>query len=151
VPLAGAVLWSPAPPEAARPPRTLREAVFEPLVDIFRRSRALEIVAFLLLYKFGENLATALTRPFLIQKCFPPEDVGLATATIGLVATIVGTFVGGSSTQKIGLTRALWLFGAIQAVGFLGYVVVDRMTPGAPCGAGAVGTLVPPLGNRLVM
>jgi PAT family beta-lactamase induction signal transducer AmpG len=54
------------------------EAVFEPLVGIFRKSRALEIVAFLLLYKFGENLATALTRPFLIQKCFSPEDVGLA-------------------------------------------------------------------------
>ena len=40
---------------------------------------------FLVLYKFGENLATALTRPFLIQKCFVPEDVGVATATIGLI------------------------------------------------------------------
>src|SRR6266508_1069478 len=151
-PLAGSVVWSPPPPpEVTRPPRTLREAIFDPLVDIFRRSRALQMIAFLLLYKFGENLATALTRPFLIQKCFVPEDVGLATATIGLVAAIVGTFVGGSSTQKIGLTRALWLFGAIQAVGFLGYVVVDRMTPGAPCGGGATGTLVQALSSRLVM
>ncbi len=152
VPLAGSVVWSPPPPpEVTRPPRTLREATFDPLVDIFRRSRALQMISFLLLYKFGENLATALTRPFLIQKCFVPEDVGLATATIGLVAAIVGTFVGGSSTQKIGLTRALWLFGAIQAVGFLGYVVVDHMTPGAPCGGGATGTLVQPLSSRLVM
>jgi PAT family beta-lactamase induction signal transducer AmpG len=152
VPLAGAVVWSPPPPaEVARAPRTLREAVFDPLVDIFRRSRALQIIAFLLLYKFGENLATALTRPFLIQKCFSPEDVGLATATIGLAAAIVGTFFGGSSTHKIGLTRALWLFGAIQAVGFLGYVVVDRMTPGTPCGGGVAGALVQPLGSRLVM
>jgi MFS transporter, PAT family, beta-lactamase induction signal transducer AmpG len=152
VPLAGAVVWSPPPPaEVARPPRTLREAIFDPLVDIFRRSRALQIIAFLLLYKFGENLATALTRPFLIQKCFSPEDVGLATATIGLVAAIVGTFIGGSSTQKIGLTRSLWLFGAIQSVGFLGYVVVDRMTPGVPCGGGVTGTLVQPFAGRLVM
>jgi PAT family beta-lactamase induction signal transducer AmpG len=152
VPLAGAVVWSPPPPaEIARPPRTLREAIFDPLVDIFRRSRALQIIAFLLLYKFGENLATALTRPFLIQKCFAPEDVGLATATIGLAAAIVGTFVGGSSTQKIGLTRSLWLFGAIQSVGFLGYVIVDRMTPGAPCGGGVSGALVQPLAGRLVM
>ncbi len=152
VPLAGAVVWSPPPPrEVARPPRTLREAIFDPLVDIFRRSRALQIIAFLLLYKFGENLATALTRPFLIQKCFAPEDVGLATATIGLVAAIAGTFAGGSSTEKIGLTRALWLFGAIQAVGFLGYVVVDRMTPGTPCGGGVTAALIQPLGSRLVM
>jgi PAT family beta-lactamase induction signal transducer AmpG len=152
VPLAGAIVWSPPPPpDAARPPRTLREAVFEPLLDIFRRSRALQIIAFLLLYKFGENLATALTRPFLIQKCFAPEDVGLATASIGLVAAIVGTFVGGSSTHRLGLTRALWLFGAIQAVGFLGYVIVDRMTPGTPCGGGLTAALVQPPVNRLVM
>ncbi|HEV2063570.1 MAG TPA: MFS transporter [Thermoanaerobaculia bacterium] len=152
VPLAGAVVWSPPPPpDVARPPRTLREAVFEPLVDIFRRSRALQIIAFLLLYKFGENLATALTRPFLIQKCFAPEDVGLATASIGLAAAIVGTFVGGSSTHRLGLTRALWLFGAIQAVGFLGYAVVDRMTPGTPCGGGLTAALVQPPVNRLVM
>lgn len=150
VPLLGVVVWSPEPPEVSRAPRTLHEAVFEPLVGIFRKSRALEIVAFLLLYKFGENLATALTRPFLIQKCFSPADVGLATATIGLVAIIAGTFFGGWMCDRIGLGRALWIFGMIQAIGFLGYVVVDRMTPGLPCAAGS-GALVQPLANRLAM
>ena len=153
VPLAAAVVWSPEPPPVSRPPRTLRDAVIEPLVGIFRKSRAVEIIAFLLLYKFGENLATALTRPFLIQKCFSPEDVGLATATIGLVTIIAGTFIGGWATDRIGLGRALWLFGAIQAVGFLGYVVVDRMTPGVPCGAGAASVLpvAQTIASRLVM
>jgi PAT family beta-lactamase induction signal transducer AmpG len=153
LPLMGVVFWSPEPPDVGRAPRTLRDAVFDPLVDIFRRSRALEIIAFLLLYKFGENLATALTRPFLIQKCFSPEDVGLATATIGLIAIIGGTFIGGWSSDRIGLGRALWIFGAIQAVGFLGYIAVDRMTPGVPCAAGAaaVGPHVQSLANRLVM
>ena len=132
LPLMAIVVWSPEPAVVSPPPRTLREAVFDPLLDIFRRSRALQIIGFLLLYKFGENLATALTRPFLIQKCYSPEDVGLATATIGLVAIIIGTFFGGLMTERIGLGRALWLFGAIQAVGFLGYVAVDRLTPGAP-------------------
>lgn len=153
LPLMGVVLWSPEPPFVARTPKTLREAAVEPLVGIFRKTRALEIVAFLLLYKFGENLATALTRPFLIQKCFPPGDVGLATATIGIVAIIGGTFIGGWATDRIGLGRALWIFGTIQAVGFLGYVAVDRMTPGAPClaGAAALATHVQPMSHRLVM
>ncbi|HLN93854.1 MAG TPA: MFS transporter [Thermoanaerobaculia bacterium] len=137
LPLIAIVVWSPEPVVPAPPPRTLRDAVFDPLVDIFRRSRALQIIGFLLLYKFGENLATALTRPFLIQKCYAPEDVGLATATIGLVAIIIGTFFGGWMTERIGLGRALWIFGGIQAVGFLGYVAVDRLTPGAPCAGGA--------------
>ncbi len=151
VPLAGVVLWSPEPAAQVGSPRTLREAVFGPLVDLFRRSGALPILGFLVLYKFGENLATALTRPFLILKCFVPEDVGLATATIGLTALITGTVFGGVSTDRFGLTRCLWVFGGFQAVGFLGYILVDRMTPGTPCAGGAMGVIVQPIANRLVM
>ena len=153
IPLMGVVLWSPEPPPVSHAPKTLREAVFEPLVGIFRKTRAAEIIGFLLLYKFGENLATALTRPFLIQKCFSPEDVGLATATIGLIAIICGTFVGGWSADRIGLGRALWIFGAIQAIGFLGYIAIDQMTPGTPCAAGAAALhpAAPDWTHRLVM
>ena len=151
LPMMAVVAWSPEPPGESKAPRTLRDAVFDPLVDIFRRSTALQIIGFLLLYKFGENLATALTRPFLIQKCYAPEDVGLATATIGLFAIIGGTFFGGWMTERIGLGRALWIFGAIQAIGFLGYIVVDQMTPGSPCAGGAAASIAQPLLNRLVM
>ena len=151
VPLAGVVLWSPEPVVTAPPPRSLRQAVFDPLIDLFRRAGALPILAFLVLYKFGENLATALIRPFLIQKCYLPEDVGVGTATIGLIALIAGTFLGGLATDRIGLTRSLWLFGVIQAVGFLGYVVIDRLTPGSPCAGGVIGAVVQPLSHRVVM
>jgi PAT family beta-lactamase induction signal transducer AmpG len=151
VPLALVVLWSPEPESAAIPPRSLRRAVFDPLIELFRRSGALPILGFLVLYKFGENLATALVRPFLILKCYVPEDVGLGTATIGLTALIVGAFLGGLATDRIGLTRSLWLFGAIQSVGFLGYVAIDRLTPGSPCAGGVVGAVVQPLSHRLVM
>jgi PAT family beta-lactamase induction signal transducer AmpG len=151
VPLAVVVLWSPEPEAAVLPPRSLRRAVFDPLIELFRRSGALPILGFLVLYKFGENLATALIRPFLILKCYAPEDVGLGTATIGLVALIVGAFLGGLATDRIGLTRSLWLFGFIQSVGFLGYVVIDRLTPGSPCAGGVVGAVVQPLSHRVVM
>jgi len=151
VPLSGVVLWSPEPEAAAAPPRSLRRAVFDPLIELFRRSGALPILGFLVLYKFGENLATALVRPFLILKCYAPEDVGLGTATIGLIALIVGAFLGGVATDRIGLTRSLWLFGVIQSVGFLGYVAIDRLTPGSPCAGGIVGAVVQPLSHRLVM
>jgi PAT family beta-lactamase induction signal transducer AmpG len=152
LPLMGLVVWSPDPAADTRPPRSLREAVFEPLVGIFRKARAIDMMGFLLLYKFGENLATALVRPFLIKKCFVPEDVGLATATIGLTAIIAGTFFGGWMTDRIGLGKALWVFGFLQAVGSLGYIAVNLMTPGEPCGAVAGSTpLLQPLGNRLVM
>ena len=129
----------------------MRQAVFDPLLDLFRRAGILPILGFLLLYKFGENLATALVRPFLIQKCYVPEDVGLATATIGLVFLITGTIVGGASTERFGLTRCLWIFGALQDVGFLGLVAVDRLTPLSPCAGGLLNVVVQPLSHRLVM
>lgn len=151
VPLAGVVLWSPEPEASVHPPRSLRRAVLDPLIELFRRSGALPILGFLVLYKFGENLATALIRPFLIQKCYAPEDVGVGTATIGLIAMIVGAFLGGLATDRIGLTRSLWLFGVIQSVGFLGYVAVDRLTPGNPCAGGIVGAVVQPLSHRVIM
>lgn len=151
VPLAGVVLWSPEPESAVPPPRSLRRAVFDPLIELFRRSGALPILGFLVLYKFGENLATALVRPFLILKCYAPEDVGLGTATIGLIALIVGAFLGGVATDRIGLTRSLWVFGAIQSIGFLGYVAIDQLTPGSPCAGGIVGAVVQPLSHRVVM
>ena len=151
VPLAGVVFWSPEAAVTIPPPRTLRQAVFDPLIELFRRSGALPILGFLVLYKFGENLATALIRPFLIQKCYAPEDVGVGTATIGLIALIVGAFLGGLATDRLGLTRSLWLFGVIQSVGFLGYIAIDRLTPGSPCAGGLVGVVVQPLSHRLVM
>ena len=151
LPLAVVVLKSPEPAVVPVPPRTLREAVVGPLIDLFRRAGILPILAFLVLYKFGENLATALVRPFLIQKCYVPEDVGLATATIGLTFLITGTIVGGASTERFGLTRCLWIFGAMQDVGFLGLIAVDQLTPGSPCAGGVVGAVVQPMSHRLVM
>jgi PAT family beta-lactamase induction signal transducer AmpG len=156
VPLAGVVIASPEPPALIRPPSTLKAAVFDPFVSLFRKPRAPEIIAFILLYKLGDNMATALIRPFLIEKCFSPADVGLATATIGLICIIGGTIFGAALTRKIGVGRALWIFGSLQAIACLGYVLVDRVvavTLGHPC-TGAIPTAAAgtqPFVNRFIM
>ena len=134
LPMVVVAVRSPEPERPPSPPHSLRAAVWEPLVSVFRMDRALEILAFVLLYKLGENLATALTRPFLIERGFTPADVGVATATLGLAATLIGTFAGGFLTERIGLGRCLWLSGLLQAVGCLGYAFVDRLGGPAPGG-----------------
>ena len=65
-----------------------------------RQHRALEILAFVVLYKLSDNLTQALTRPFLVQAGFNDFDVGVATATIGQAAAILGTLVGGLLTDR---------------------------------------------------
>jgi PAT family beta-lactamase induction signal transducer AmpG len=124
VPLAVVTVKSPEPEVPVAPPRTLREAVWDPFVGFFRHARALEIAAFLFLYKFGDNLAGALVSPFLGLRGYSPEAIGIGQGTVGLVANIAGTFLGGVLATPLGLGRALWVFGVLQAVSNLGYVAV---------------------------
>jgi PAT family beta-lactamase induction signal transducer AmpG len=153
VPLAGVVIASPEPPAQIRPPTTLKAAVFDPFVSLFRKPRAAEIIAFILLYKLGDNMATALIRPFLIEKCFSPADVGLATATIGLICIVAGTIFGAALTRQIGIGRALWVFGLLQAVACVGYIAVDMVSRGiGPC-AGPISGVggAQPFSHRILM
>jgi PAT family beta-lactamase induction signal transducer AmpG len=119
------VLWkAPDPPNAAAPPRTLKEAVWYPFLGFLSRHRALEILAFVLLYKIADNLVQALQRPFLIDKGYSDFDRGFVLFVIGLVVNVVGTFIGGVLTKPLGLGRALWVFGFIQIFANAGYAIL---------------------------
>jgi PAT family beta-lactamase induction signal transducer AmpG len=126
---AAAVLmfFSPEPESVPAPPRTLREAVWDPFVAFLRQHRALEITSFLVLYKFGDNLATALVSPFLLEMGYSKMDVGLIFFWIGFGGAIVGTILGGAITSGIGLGHALWLFGFVQAFAHAGYVLIAHV------------------------
>jgi PAT family beta-lactamase induction signal transducer AmpG len=116
-------LLSPRPAtDTLHTPQSLREAVWEPFLGFLAKRRALELLAFVCLYKLADNLAGSLVRPFLVQVGFNDFDVGIATATIGLVTTLTGTFLGGMLTTAMGLGHALWVFGALQILSNLGYV-----------------------------
>ena len=118
---------APEPEALPRPPASLREAVWEPFVSFFRHPRAIEIASFLFLYKFSNNVAEALVRPFLGQMGYHPLDVGIATGTISLVANIGGTVLGGIACTTWGVGRALWIFGVAQALAHGGYAVVAQI------------------------
>jgi PAT family beta-lactamase induction signal transducer AmpG len=132
VPFMAVTLKAPEPDLPPPPPRTVREAVWQPFVGFFRQGRALEIAAFLFFYKFADNLATALVSPFLGQLGYDPYDIGIAQGTIGIVATIAGTFLGGILSAPLGVGRALWVFGFLQAVSNLGYVAIAEVGVNRP-------------------
>ena len=119
------VSWrAPEPEDRPAPPRTLADAVWKPFLEALSRPRAFEIFAFVFFYKFADNLVQALTRPFLIDMGYGAGHRGVALATVGAAATIVGTFAGGLFTTVAGLGPALWIFGGLQVFSNLGYFFV---------------------------
>ena len=117
---------APEPEEQTPAPRTLREAVWQPFLGFLARHRALEMLAFVLLYKVAEQLTQALTRPFLIDMGYNADQRGIALATVGMVATIVGAFLGGWVTTLAGLGHSLWVFGVLQIFSNVGYYLIAR-------------------------
>jgi PAT family beta-lactamase induction signal transducer AmpG len=83
-----------------------------------------------MLYKLSDQLTQALTRPFLIDMGYSADHRGIALATVGLMATIVGSVAGAWVTTMVGLGHALWVFGFLQVFSNLGYYFVSL--PGHP-------------------
>lgn len=116
---------APEPAVHAKPPRTLTEAVVGPLQEFFGRPEALAMLLLIILYKLGDAFAGSLTTAFLIRGVgFTPTDVGTINKGLGLVATIVGALFGGGMMVKLGLYRALMLFGVLQAISNLAFMVL---------------------------
>lgn len=115
---------APEPEEQAPAPRSLRDAVWLPFLGFLARHRAIEILAFVLLYKFSDQLTQALTRPFLIDMGYSADHRGIALATVGMFATIAGAFAGGWVTTLAGLGHSLWIFGFLQIFSNIGYYLL---------------------------
>jgi MFS transporter, PAT family, beta-lactamase induction signal transducer AmpG len=111
------------PATAPAAPRTLREAVVEPLREFFSRPGAAGILVLLVLYKLGDAFAGSLTTAFLLRGAgFSLEDVGYVNKAVGLASTIAGVLFGGALMVRLGLYRALLGFGILQAVSLLAFM-----------------------------
>ena len=110
-------------------PRTLREAVLDPFVEFFSRDgivAGLAILAFLFLYKLGDNMATALATPFYLDMGYSLSEIGSVAKVAGLWASIAGGTLGGLVMLKLSINRALWLFGFVQMFTILPFVWLSQ-------------------------
>jgi PAT family beta-lactamase induction signal transducer AmpG len=116
-----------------RHPTTLQRAIAEPFKEFFSRQgvkQASLILAFMLLYKLGDSMATALATPFYLDLGFSMTQIGLIAKHAALWPMIFGGILGGILMLKIGINRALWLFGLVQIISILGFAVLARVGEG---------------------
>lgn len=125
-------LFAPEPAPAEGVPSTLREAVVQPFVEYFLRRDAVMILAFILLYKIGDTMASHMTTPFYLDIGFSKTEIGTVVKLFGFWATIAGGLIGGLLIMRLGIFRALWVFGILQGVSTAGFAVLAQMGASLP-------------------
>ncbi len=101
-----------------------RSMVIDPFVEFFQRNKpstAIIILAFILLYKFGDAYAGVMAYPFYYEMGFTKSEVATVSKIFGVIATVVGVFVGGMIVKRYGIMKSLLGCGILQMLSNLMY------------------------------
>lgn len=123
------------------PPKTLQEAVVEPFKEFFLRDgfkSGMLILMFIFFYKFGDTVATALITPFYLDVGFSKTIIGTVAKVVGLWSMLLGGFVGGLLMYRMGINKALWVFGIVQVMSIFGFAVLSEVGPNIAVLSGVV-------------
>jgi PAT family beta-lactamase induction signal transducer AmpG len=104
--------------------RDLASSLLLPFQEFMHRhglKSALTILLFIFFYKLGDSMATALATPFYLDLGFSKTEIGLIAKNAGLWPSVIGGLLGGVWMMKLGINRALWIFGFLQMISILGF------------------------------
>jgi PAT family beta-lactamase induction signal transducer AmpG len=94
--------------------RWITRHVIAPFADFMSRPGWLAILAFILLYKFGDAVAGVMTTPFYIETGFTLSEIASVSKLFGLAATLAGVVLGGVAVARWGMASALLVCGVLQ-------------------------------------
>ncbi|KIX11370.1 AmpG family muropeptide MFS transporter [Dethiosulfatarculus sandiegensis] len=113
-------------------PKTISEAVIGPFKEFFLRSGVLWgflVLGFILFFKLGDSMASAMTTPFFLDIGFSKSEIGAVGKLFGFWATLGGLAFGGILLIKLGIIKSLFLFGVLQAISTAGFAVLAYLDP----------------------
>ena len=95
-----------------------------PLADFTKREGWVAILAFILLYKFGDQVLAVMKMPFFLGTIgFTKTEIAEVVKVFGVAATLGGGFLGGVLLARIGLMKGLFVCGILMAASNLVFVV----------------------------
>lgn len=68
-------------------------------------------------------MAGKMTNPFLIKTGFSAVEIANIVKVYGLIATLIGTFVGGLIVHRLGIIKSLWIGGILQMLSNLAFSI----------------------------
>jgi PAT family beta-lactamase induction signal transducer AmpG len=114
------------------PPKTLEDAVILPFREFISRDgwvSAFWILCFVFLYRLGDAMAATLATKFFLDLGFQLTQIGAVAKLTLFWGSIAGGIVGGIWMIRLGINRALWIFGVAQAVSILGFALLAYVGP----------------------
>ena len=117
------VLFSPEPVAAPRvPARDLRtwldEALIAPFADFIHRYRwqAALILTLIAVYRISDVVMGIMANPFYVDMGYTKDEVAAVTKVFGVIMTLLGAFIGGVLSMRLGVMRILMLGAASSAL-----------------------------------
>jgi len=105
-----------------------QDAVINPFKDFIEKPAWFGILAFVLLFKFGDAFAGAMVAPFALDIGFD-KLVFTIIGAVSLPATLICAFLGGLLARLVSMHRALWIAGILQMVSNLAFCWLAWMGP----------------------
>ena len=116
------VLLSPEParrelPRAKNAAEWLKSALIEPFADFTRRYRwqAALILALIAVYRISDVVMGIMANPFYVDMGYTKDEVAAVTKIYGVAMTLLGAFLGGALSLKVGVMRVLMLGAVLSA------------------------------------
>jgi PAT family beta-lactamase induction signal transducer AmpG len=96
------------------PVKRLSETAIGAFGEFLSRNGAVLILIFVVLYKFCDAFAGALTAAFIIKIGFDKATYATVVKGVGLAAALVGGFAGGAIARALPMATSLWVGGFLQ-------------------------------------
>ena len=122
-------LIAPSPTGTDRPPETLAKAIVLPFADFFQRRGVLYgalVLIFIVSYKISDAMMNAMSISFLKAACFTQSQIGDINGFMGIIAAIIGALLGAVVLARISVFQGLWIFGSLQAIGIVFYLLLAQ-------------------------
>lgn len=103
-----------------------KELTVNPFIDFFKKDSAIIILLAVMTFKLGESMLGTVAMPFYIELGFSKTEIANVTKVFGLIATIVGSYLGGLLMVKIGVFRTMILTAIAQSVTNLTFVWLNH-------------------------
>lgn len=116
------VLFSREPARVELPPARnfqewLRTALVEPFADFLRRygKHAVLVLALIGVYRISDVVMGIMANPFYVDMGYTKDQVAAVSKVYGVIMTLLGAFIGGALSMRLGVMRVLMLGAVLSA------------------------------------